>query len=72
MPSNAYRLKDPLMAVVQDDISRLIELPAGTMFYCSNPNPDTHGMIKGTCKGHMVLLFLCDLEERAEALARVM
>ena len=72
MPSNAYRLKDALMAVVQEDISRLIELPAGAMFYCHNPNPDTHGMIKGMCKGHMVLLFLCDLEERAEPLARIM
>lgn len=36
------------------------------MFYCTSHKPDSHGMVKGMCKGHMVLLFACDLEERAE------
>ena len=71
MPSNAYRLRDPLMAVIQEDSSRLMELPAGSMFYCTSPTPDVHGMVKGMCKGHMVLIFACDLDERAEPLARI-
>ena len=72
MSSNAYRLKDPLIAVIQEDSSHLVELPAGAMFYCTTPKPDAHGMVKGMCKGHMVLLFACDLEERAEPLVRVL
>lgn len=69
--SNAYRLRDPLMAVIQEDTSRLTELPAGSTFYCSTIHPDAHGMVKGMYKGQMVLLFACDLEERAEPLAKV-
>ena len=71
MPSNAYRLKDPLIALVQEDSSHLTELPAGSMFYCTSSKPDSHGMVKGMCKGRMVLIFACDLEERAEPLAQV-
>ena len=71
MPSNAYRLKDPLIAVIQEDNSHLRELPAGSMFYRTSPKPDSHGMVKGMCKGHMVLIFASDLEERAEPLAKV-
>jgi len=71
VPSNAYRLKDPLVAVIQEDSSHLTELPAGSMFYCTSQKPDSHGMVKGMCKGNMVLLFACDLEERAEQLAQV-
>ena len=70
MSSNAYRLKDPLMAVTQEESSRLMELPAGSTFYCNAPKPDSHGMLKGMCKGHMVLVFACDLEERAEPIAK--
>ncbi len=69
--SNAYRLKDSLVAVVQEDSSHLREFPAGSMFYCNSPKPDSHGMVKGMCKGHMVLIFACDLKERAEPLAKV-
>lgn len=72
MASNAYRLRDPLMAVIREDNSRLTELPAGSMFYCMSAKPDNQGMVKGMCKGHMVLIFACDLEERAEPLAKVM
>ncbi|HUJ50572.1 MAG TPA: hypothetical protein VLW25_10245 [Bryobacteraceae bacterium] len=71
MPSNAYRLKDALIAVIQEDSSHLRELPAGSMFYCSSTKPDSHGMVKGMCKGHMVLIFASDLEERAEPLVKV-
>jgi hypothetical protein len=72
VPSNAYRLKDPLMAVVQEDNSHLTELPPGSMFYCTSAKPDSHGMVKGMCKGHMVLIFACDLEERAEPLVNIL
>jgi len=41
------------------------------MFYRTSPKPDSHGMVKGMCKGHMVLIFASDLEERAEPLAKV-
>jgi hypothetical protein len=41
------------------------------MFYCNSPKPDSHGMVKGMCKGHMVLIFASDLEERAEPLVKV-
>jgi len=70
--SNAYRLKDPLICVIQDDSSHLGELPAGSMFYCTSAKPDAHGMVKGMCKGRMVLLFACDLEERAEPLVKIL
>jgi len=59
------------MAVIQEDNSHLTELPAGSMFYGTSQKPDSHGMVKGMCKGHMVLLFACDLEECAEQLAQV-
>ncbi|HLG99570.1 MAG TPA: hypothetical protein VKX49_24900 [Bryobacteraceae bacterium] len=72
MSSNAYRLRDPLMAVTEEEGSRLLELPAGSMFYCTSASPDAHGMVKGMCKGHMVLIFACDLEERGEPLALAM
>jgi len=69
--SNAYRLKDPLIAVIQEDRSHLMELPAGSMFSRPSQKPDSHGMVKGMCKGQTVLLFASDLEECAEQLAQV-
>ncbi len=69
VPSNTYRLRDPLVALTQEDSSHLTELPAGSTFYCISTKPDSHGMVKGMCKGHMVLIFACDLQERSEPLA---
>jgi len=60
-----------MIAVIQEESSHLMELPEGSMFYCTSQKPDSHGMVKGMCKGHMVLLFACDLEECAEQLAKV-
>lgn len=69
MLSEAYVLKIPLMAVVNEETAHLIELPEGALFYAANAKPDSHGMIKGMCKGHMVMIFARDLAERAEPLA---
>jgi hypothetical protein len=69
VPLSTYRLKDSLMAIVLEHASRLEELPAGAMFYSTTRTVDSKGMIRGMCKGHMVLIFACDLEERAEPLA---
>ena len=71
MTSSTYRLKNPLMAVSQEQDTRLVELPAGSMFYSSSGSPDSQGMIKGMCKGQMVLIFASDLEERCEPLAKL-
>ena len=68
--SEAYVLKVPLMAVVNEETAHLVELPEGALFYSASGKPDSHGMIKGMCKGHMVTIFACDLAERAEPLAR--
>jgi len=67
-PSTYYRLRDSLLAIVLEDDSRLLELPAGAMFYSTSLSPDRQGLVKGMCKGQMVQIFACDLEERAEAL----
>jgi len=61
---------NPRMAVTQEDDSYLMELPAGSLFYSTNSKPDSRGMIKGMCKGHAVFIFACDLEERAEPVAK--
>jgi hypothetical protein len=71
MAATAYRLVIPLIAVIQEEDSRLMELPAGSLFYSLNCTPDSRGMVKGMCKGHAVLIFACDLEDRAEPLAQV-
>ena len=71
MAAAAYRLMNPLMAVLQEERSLLTELPAGAVFYSTNSKPDSRGMVKGMCKGHAVLIFACDLDERAEPVAQV-
>jgi len=69
--SGTYRLKDSLLAIAEEHDSRLLELPAGAMFYSTNLSPDSHGMIKGMCQGQMVRIFACDLKERAEPLSGI-
>ena len=57
------------MAIIVDPERRLEELPAGAMFYSANDEPDAQGLVKGMCRGQVVLIFACDLEERGEPLA---
>ena len=71
LASSTYRLKDSLLAIAEQEDKILLELPAGAMFYSTNPRPDSQGLIQGMCKGQMVQIFACDREERAEPLARV-
>lgn len=62
-----YRIKNAVRAVVpEENGSRLTELPAGAVFSLTNLAPDSNGMIEGTTGERTVLLFLNDLEERAE------
>ena len=70
MSGKAYRLNAPITVVIRDERRyRLVELPAGSIVLAANWQPDANGMIDGTCKGNSVLLFLRDLEERAEPIA---
>jgi hypothetical protein len=71
LASSTYRLTDSLLAIAEEHNKILLELPAGAMFYSTDLSPDSHGLIKGMCKGQMVQIFACDLEERAEPLARI-
>jgi hypothetical protein len=62
-----YRIKDAVRAVVAEGGgTRLTELPAGAVFSLANLEPDANGMIEGTSGDCTALLFLNDLEERAE------
>jgi len=55
------------MAVIRDMSGyKLRELPAGTVFLPTASKPDCNRMIDGTCGTDVVLIFLRDLEERAE------
>jgi hypothetical protein len=63
----AYRIKHAVRAVVtENNGSRLTELPAGAVFSLTNIEADPNGMIEGTSGDRTVLLFLNDLQERAE------
>jgi hypothetical protein len=66
MLSNAYRLKIPLIAVVDEERAHLMELPEGAVVYNISADADSEGMVKGICRGHAVAIFACDLEERAD------
>jgi hypothetical protein len=62
-----YRIKNAVRAVATEESgNRLTELPAGAVFSLTNVEPDSNGMIEGTSGELTVLLFLNDLEERAE------
>ena len=73
MAALAYLLKNPITVVVrQVNQYRLVQLPAGSVFNSSGSRPDPNGMIDGTCRGDVVLMFSRDLEDRAEPIpARV-
>jgi len=65
-----YRLFKPIPVVIQEpDSRRLDHLPAGSELVCADAPPDQNGMVNGTCKDRSLLVFLCDLEDRAEAIA---
>jgi hypothetical protein len=62
-----YRINDAVRAVVTEDSGcRLTELPAGAVFSLTTMEPDSNGMIEGTSGERTVLVFLNDLEQRAE------
>ena len=67
MAASAYLLNNAITVVVRTvNHYRLVQLPAGSVFNTSGSKPDPNGMIDGTCKGHVVLMFSRDLEERAD------
>jgi hypothetical protein len=59
-----YRLKSSCAAV--RDCEKVIQLPVGSLIFPNSTTPDEAGMIEGTCNGHTVRIFACDLDERAE------
>jgi hypothetical protein len=62
-----YRIKNAVRAVVTEETGcRLTELPAGAVFSLTTMQPDANGMIEGTSGERTVLLFLNDLEQRAD------
>ena len=62
-----YRIKNAVRAVVTEDSGcRLTELPAGAVFSLTTIEPNSNGMIEGTSGERTVLVFLNDLEQRAE------
>lgn len=66
----SYRLKRPVTVVAQHGSSTsLRELPAGSVVLVDGRAQGHNGMIDGTCSGKNVLVFLRDLEERAEPVA---
>jgi hypothetical protein len=69
MSVTAYRLKHAIVVVARNENDyRLTELPTGSVFLPTTPNPDANGMIEGTCDGGTMLVFVADLEARAELL----
>lgn len=63
----AYRIKSAVRGVLNaDNGSRLTELPAGAVFSLTSLVPNATGMIEGTSGDKTVLVFLHDLEEKAE------
>jgi hypothetical protein len=65
-----YRLFKPIPVVIQEmDSRRLDQLPAGSEVVCADEPPDQNGMVNLTYENTSLLVFLCDLEDRAEAIA---
>jgi hypothetical protein len=63
----AYRIKSAVRGVLNvDDGSRLTELPAGVVFSLTSLVPNANGMIEGTSGDKTMLVFLHDLEQKAE------
>jgi len=71
MTITPYRLKRPVTAVVGSTrgIYKLRELPEGSIFAPVGAQADPDGMIGGTCKGDVALVFVRDLELGAEPVA---
>jgi len=70
MAALVYRIKTPVTVVVREiNNYRLAQLPEGSLFETSGSRPDVNGMVDGTCKGEVVLIFSRDLEDRAELIA---
>jgi hypothetical protein len=62
-----YRIKNAVRAVVTEGSGcRLTELPPGAVFSLTAVEPDPNGMIEGTSSERTVLVFLRDLEQKAE------
>lgn len=67
MTSSDYRLKNPIMVVVNEgNRHRLHRLPAKSVFHVTCSKPDPNGMIEGICEGNSILMFFRDLEDRTE------
>jgi hypothetical protein len=63
----AYRIKSAVRGVLNSENgSRLTELPAGVVFSLTSLVPNSNGMIEGTSGDKTVLVFLHDLEQKAE------
>ena len=63
----AYRIKSAVRGVLNaENGTRLTELPAGAVLSLSSLVPNAKGMIEGTSGDKTVLVFLNDLEEKAE------
>ena len=63
----AYRIKSAVRGVLNaENGSRLTELPAGAVFSLISLVPNENGMIEGTSGDKRVLVFLNDLEHKAE------
>jgi hypothetical protein len=63
----AYRIKSAVRGVLNSENgSRLTELPAGSVFSLTSMVPHANGMIEGTSGEKTVLVFLNDLEQKAE------
>lgn len=70
MTVTAYRLKRSVTAVVGSKRGyKLRELPEGSVFSPVGAQADPDGMIAGTCKGEVGLVFVRDLELGAEPVA---
>ena len=70
MISCVYRLTMPVTVEVQQaGHYRLTQLPVGSIFVPRIQGPDRNGIVYGTCKGDVVLLFSRDLENCAEPIA---
>lgn len=46
----------------------MTSLPVGSLFFPASTGPDDSGMIEGSWDGKIVSVFVCDLEQRAEAI----